>query len=79
VTPGEAFHIIGLERPAGWETARKMDLAKLLDMSGTGEYRITLSTAQPTLNMADGEAAHDGRTMTVTSNEITITVVPVAK
>ena len=77
--PGEAFHTISVDELPGWETARKYDLGKRVDMSAPGEYHVTFSTKQPTVTLAEGEAARGDPKVTVTSNEITITVVAAAK
>ena len=77
--PGEAFHTISMDEPAGWETARKYDLRKLVDMSAPGDYHVTFSTTQPTRSAAEGAAGLQKPHVTVTSNEITITIVAAAK
>jgi hypothetical protein len=77
--PGEGFHVISMDEPAGWETARKYDLGKLVDMSAPGEYRVTFSTTQPTRSAAEGAAGLQKPHVAVTSNEITITIVAAAK
>jgi len=77
--PGEAYHVIGVDVPPAWQTARILDLNRLFDMSEPGEYRIKFSTTQPTVTMAEGQAAHDNAKVTVTSNELVIMIVAAGK
>jgi hypothetical protein len=79
IQPGEAFHVVTTNEPAGWETSRKYDLGTLVDMPVPGEYHVTLSTEQPTISMEEEQAAHRNPKVTDISNEIAITVVAAAK
>jgi len=77
--PGASYHMIGMDEPAGWESVSEVDLNKLFDMSTPGDYHVTFSTSQLTRSRADGPTARENPKVTVTSNEITVTVLASGK
>jgi len=61
--------VMGRVVPSGYESVDRFELNKLFQMSAPGEYRVVLSCRQPSEKKGEPE-------ITVTSNEIVVTVLP---